>query len=271
MSQQTEVPLVAALFDYVATQKSEERRTAQGELNRFIRWCGRDRAVSFLTPVEIEGYCTTLVGAGNESSSRLAITKKFLIHLFRRGLTTENLAPHAKLRRGGRGLASSRKRREPDSQLQLTSEGYQNVVAELASLKADRLQVVQEIRRAAADKDLSENAPLDAAREKQGHMEARIRELENMLARAVVLQKGHGAATVGSRVTLGSRVVLRHADTDREIPYLLVDSSEADPTNGKLSVASPVGKAVLNHAVGDRVEVTTPRGSAFYLIAKVDS
>ena len=237
-------------------------------MNRFIRWCGRDRLASSLTPLDIEDYCASLEGTGEEGNRRLGITKGFLSYLHRVSLTSGNLAPHAKLRRGGRAIAPSKRARKAEAPVHLTKEAYQQLEAELASLKADRPMVAKEIRRAAADKDVSENAPLDAAREKQGYMEARIRELENMLHRVVILAKGEFGGP-GSKAGLGANVVLRQVDSGREVTYLLVETNEADPANGKLSVASPVGKAILNHVVGDSVDVATPGGTVSYLVAKI--
>ena len=267
MSQQGEALLISALSDFFVSQRAKESQVAQSELNRFIRWCGRDRPARSLTPLAIEEYSGTFEGTGEESGSRLAIIKKFLNYLHHQGITAGNLAPHAKLRRGGRGASLTRKSRRQGVPVRLTAEGIQKLETELASLKADRVQVAQAVRRAAADKDVSENAPLDAAREQQGHLEARIGELEGVLKVATLLEQERG----GNKVTLGSKVVLRHADTGQETTYLLVGSTEADPTNGKLSVASPVGKAILNQTVGSQVDVATPRGAVRYLIANVES
>ena len=267
MSQQSEVLLIGAVSDYVATQAAADRRLIQGELNRFVRWCGRDRQARSLTPLEIESYCASLEGTGEEGSHRVAITRKFLSYLHNSGSTYENMAPHAKLRRSGRANTAKRAKKT-EALVQLTQEAYQQLEAEIASLKAARPIVANELRLAAADKDISENAPLDAAREKQGYMEARIRELENMLQRAVILEKGKFGGP-GGKTALGASVVLRQVESGREVTYLLVETNEADPSNGKLSVASPVGKAILNHVVGDSVDVATPGGTVSYLVAKI--
>ncbi|MBI4199103.1 MAG: transcription elongation factor GreA [Chloroflexi bacterium] len=153
--------------------------------------------------------------------------------------------------------------------MQLTSEGYRQLREELAARLEERLTVAEEIRRAAADKDFTENSPLDAAREHQGHLEARIRELEATVQGAVVLDGRSRPGGASVKVGVGSRVVLRQQDTGREVSYLLVEPREADPANGKLSIASPVGRALLNRNVGQEVEVATPRGPVRYLIARL--
>ena len=265
MTHQTSVLLNEALASHLETVKDGDRQTVQQELGRFIRWCGRDRDTGSLTPVEIEEYCGTLEGGGDQSSRRLAITKGFLAYLHRRGQTSVNLAPHARLRRTGQRKASASRQARLAAASQLTPEGFKRLQDELAALKGERGKMVEEIRLAAATKDFSENAPLDAAREHQGQVEARIRELEVTLEGATLLKEKRADV----RATVGSRVVLRQTQTGREVSYLLVESREADPAAGKLSASSPVGKAMLDHAQGDEVEVMTPRGAIRYLVTKV--
>ena len=270
MSQQSAVRLSDVLTDYLTMLRASGGQTAQGELNRFIRWCGRDRDPRYLTPLHIEEFCLTLEGVGDNRSHHLTIIKMFLSYLHRIGLSTTNLASHAKLRRSTKTARSQGRKGTAGTSLQLTREHFQEMENQVVSLKEARLRVAKEIRHAAADKDVSDNAPLDAARDQQGHLEARIRELESTLRRATVLEKGKKSTRKGGKIALGSRVVLRHKQTRQEISYLLVETNEADPANGKLSVASPVGKAILDHGKGDTVEVSTPRGPASYLVAKVE-
>lgn len=250
--------------------KGSADQAAQGELNRFIRWCGRDRRAADLTPLEIEGFCATLEGAGDDRNHRLTIVKMFLSHLHRTGLTATNLAGHAKIRRTSKMSRSQVARSFETTPIRVTVGHLREMEAQLVSLKEDRIRVAKDIRRAAADKDVSDNFPLDVAREQQGHIEARIRELESNLRRATILETGNSRARTSGKVSLGSRVILRHTQTKQEVTYLLVETNEADPGNGKLSVASPVGKAVIGLGKGDTMEVETPRGSTSYLVSKVD-
>ena len=270
MAQNPPVLLSHALSSYLETRVERERQaTLQQELGRFIRWCGRDRAASSLTPLDVEGYCGAMERAGGEGKQRLVITKEFLVYLHRQGWAHANLAPHVKLRRTGRKAPVSQQRRRSAVARRLTSDGHQRLQGELVALKAERVNVAEEISRAAATKDFSENAPLDAARERQGQLEARIRELEGTLNGATVLDGTLTEESAQALVDIGSRVVLKDAQTGKEVSYLLVESSEADPAAGKLSAASPVGKALLDHAVSDEVEVVTPRGVVRYVVTKV--
>ena len=270
MSQQSAVRLSDVLTDYLTMLKASGGQATQGELNRFIRWCGRDRDPRYLTPLHIEEFCLTLEGAGDSRSHHLTIIKMFLSYLNRLGLSTTNLASHAKLRRSTKTSRSQGKKGAAVAALQFTQEHFKEMETQLASLKEARLRVAKDIRQAAADKDVSDNSPLDAAREQQGHLEARIQDMESTLRRATILEKGKKSARKGGKIALGSRVMLRHKQTRQEITYLLVETNEADPANGKLSVASPVGKAILDHGKGDTVEVSTPRGAASYLVAKIE-
>ena len=269
MNQRSQMLLTQAFADYSQAQSEKIREVVRKEMVRFTRWCGRDKATSSLTPLEVEEYCSTLEGVGEERSQRLAALKGFLAYLHRQSLISVNLATHVKLRRTARRASTVQKSRRPVAASQLTQDGHQRLQAELAALKAVRVGVVEDIRKAAATKDFSENAPLDAARERQGQMEARIRDLEETLRGAMVLEELSGEERAHTRVAIGSRVVLRQPQTGQEVSYLLVEPSEADPTGGKLSAASPVGKAVLERTEGDEIEVTTPRGAVRYVVAKV--
>ncbi|MBI4203188.1 MAG: transcription elongation factor GreA [Chloroflexi bacterium] len=269
MVQESQVALMQALASYLEAQKDKERQAMQVELNRFTRWCGRDRVATSLTPLEVEEYCGTLDEAGEEAGQRVVFLKGFLGYLSREGWTPDNLATHAKLRRAGKKALSSQRAQRRANASQLTADGYQRLQAELAALKGERGSRAEEIRKAAATRDFSENAPLDAAREHQGQAEARIRELEALLKGAVIMGEDLAKRNTDYRVSVGSRVVLKLAKSTQELSYVLVESSEADPSAGKISSVSPVGKAILGRTVGDEVEVITPRGVVRYVVAKV--
>jgi transcription elongation factor GreA len=125
--------------------------------------------------------------------------------------------------------------------------------------------VVEEIRKAAADKDFRENAPLEAAKEQQGHLEGRIRELESTLKSVTVIRGGEGNA----RIDAGDAIVLNDLASGDEINVTLVHASEANPARGKISLVSPMGKALLGHLTGDTVEVAAPVGKLHYRVEQV--
>ena len=158
---------------------------SQEEVFRFVRWYGETRQVDALRGHNVSLYTDVIGQATPESIRRLEAVKSFLSFLKRDGLTTSNLASHLRLRRPtakARRLAAVQQDR-----VQLTSAGQAAMKTELESLTAQRPVVAEELRQAMLDKDFRENAPLHAAREKQGHLEARIREIEATLKREMLL------------------------------------------------------------------------------------
>lgn len=265
-----ETTLSEACTKYLETRTSRDKQYLQQELFRFIRWCGWDKAVGSLAPIEIEGYCSTLEGMGEDKVDRLNVTKKFLSFLQRHNFTSVNLASHARVRRSTRRPSKRRSRREQPANW-LTQEGHSRLKQELESLKAQRVTIAGEIRQAAATKDVTENSPLEAAREQQGQLEARIRDIEALLRDATVMDGSYEEDENGAvRVEVGRKIVLKNAETGKEVTYLVVHSREADPTAGKISSESPVGKAVLDRKVGEPVEVVTPRGVVTYEVSSIE-
>jgi len=181
-----------------------------------------------------------------------------------------SLAKHVRGRKSGPKPGASKEKAR--AAIDITPEGYQNLLSELGTLRDERVAVAEEISLAAADKDFRENAPLDAARERQGHLEARIREVEDGLHRARLTYPDAPGSNIQleRRVRLGSKVRLLESSSKEEMVYTLVNASEASPTEFKMSVASPVGKALMDHTVGEEVDVATPRGNLRYRIEGMD-
>jgi transcription elongation factor GreA len=151
----------------------------------------------------------------------------------------------------------------------LSKEGFEKLKAELHELRSvKRPQVVNDIKRAREHGDLSENAEYHAAKEAQTHIERKIAELEFKLSRAqVVTGAPHGSDTVA----LLSRVKLKDQEDGEEVDYLLVSAAEADLLAGKISIESPVGKALVGRKVGDEVKVKTPGGEAVYKVLQIQA
>jgi len=140
----------------------------------------------------------------------------------------------------------------------LSKEGYEKLEAELRDLKTrGRKEIAEDIAEARAKGDLSENAEYDAAKEAQGHLETRIAQLENTLAHSRILDKKDIDT---SKVYLLSKITILNKKTGKEMTYQLVSKDEADFAAGKISVDSPIGKALLGKEKGDVVEVTVPAG-----------
>ena len=255
--------LADAAQAYLASLQPAARRDQTPEVQRFIRWLGSDRRMSDLRAVDIERYAEESSNV-SDAEVRLKVVRSFLSYATKQGITPANLSVHVRLSRragsGGRGETLTEER------LEVTPDGLAALRQELEAYRAQRPQIAEALRAAMADKDFRENAPLDAAREQQAHVEARIRELEAMLKRAVVVE----SATTGV-ARLGSRVRLRDVQTDREVTYILVGPGEVNAAEGKISVASPVGRALVDHAVGEEVEVVAPSKAFRYRIEAIDA
>lgn len=148
----------------------------------------------------------------------------------------------------------------------LTKAGLAKLQAEHQSLLAQKHQLTEEVSRAAAMGDLRENAEYHAARERLQHVAARLAELDDKLARVRLvddLQVKSGEARVGAQVTLEDE------QTKERFTYLLVGPDEADPPNGKLSIASPLGKSLLGKKPGERFTLTLPKAVIPYRIVDV--
>lgn len=149
----------------------------------------------------------------------------------------------------------------------MTAGGYADLERELQRRKAEeRPRIIAAISEARAHGDLSENAEYHAAKEAQSHNEGRISDLEDMLGRAEVIDV---SKLSGDTVKFGARVTLIDEDTEEKKTYLIVGESEADVRSGKLSISSPLARALVGKKRGVSVEVNTPKGPKAYEIASV--
>ncbi len=149
----------------------------------------------------------------------------------------------------------------------MTIGGHEALSNEVQRLKGpERQRIIQAISEARAHGDLSENAEYHAAKEQQSHNEGRILELEDMLSRAEVIDI---KSLSGNSVKFGATVELVDEDTDAEVTYQIVGEYEASVENGKISIASPIARALIGKELGDSVEVNTPGGGKLYEILSV--
>jgi transcription elongation factor GreA len=149
----------------------------------------------------------------------------------------------------------------------MTPEGHQALTAELKHLQGvERPKISKEIGIAREHGDLKENAEYHAAKERQGHIEARIAHIEGMLSRAEVVD---AAQMNGARVKFGARVTLEDVDSGEQKSFRIVGAEEADVAKGSISVTSPMARACINHEVGDEVRVNAPGGSRNYEITDI--
>ena len=149
----------------------------------------------------------------------------------------------------------------------ITKKGYEALKAELGRLKkVERAKVIEAIAEARSHGDLSENAEYDAAKERQGFVESRINELESKLADARIIET---AGRTSNTVVFGATVLLIELDAKQKKQYMLVGQDEADLKDGKISIQSPVGKALIGKRVGDQVAVTTPAKIVEYEVIEI--
>ncbi len=150
--------------------------------------------------------------------------------------------------------------------LPMLAEGYEKLTAELRALREERPRIVEAIEEARAHGDLSENAEYHAAKERQGQVEASIADLEDKMSRAQIIDP---STLSGERIIFGATVTLLDED-DKPVKYQIVGPYEADARLGRISYASPLGKALIGRRVEDEIEVTVPSGDKFYLVKKLE-
>ena len=149
----------------------------------------------------------------------------------------------------------------------MLAEGHRKLNDEVKHLKqVERPAIIEAIEAARAHGDLSENAEYHAAKERQGHVEATIADIEDQLSRAMVIDP---STLSGDKVVFGATVTLIDED-QKKVKYQLVGQVEADARVGRISFNSPLGRALIGRQKGDEVEVSTPSGDKYYEIAKIE-
>jgi len=254
-----------AATHYFSSLPSDTAGHIQQEVFKFIRWYGEERPIINLTGQEVANYSEQFGVANTKFTEHLHEVKTFLAFAFKQGVTATNLSVHIRIKKpASRRLSSSSlKAEEP---IMLTKNGYNEMKSKLTSLKEERPRVTEEIKKAAADKDFRENAPLQAAREKQGHIEGQIRDLEETLKKARVFES---VDKTGIRIAIGDTVAITDTMSGEKINYTIVSSQEANIKQHKISLASPMGQAIFNKEAGDLLEVNAPSGVLTYKIVEI--
>ena len=242
--------LAEAADAFLTRLPPEERGKVQAEVLKFVRWLGSSRQVQDVSPVDVASYGEQITAAAAKP------LRSFLTYVRKKSSSSIALAPHLRAKKPSSKTVAFWQNGH-QGQVTLTAEGYAKLDKELANLKGQRSQVMEDIQIAAADKDFRENAPLAAAREQKSHLEGRIREIESILNQAKIMGENRDTTTA----KLGDTVVLRESSSGKEFSYTLVDPREANPVKGRLSVASPLGKAILGKQIGQTIAVTAPAGA----------
>jgi transcription elongation factor GreA len=259
------ISLGEAATRFLSSIPAEQTSGTQQEVFKFIRWYGEDRKIDSLTGQEVANYTENFYASSTQSDEHLKKVKQFLSYAHKAKLINTNLSAHIKIKKVAAKSVPvvAAKSEEP---VLLTRQGYEEIKARLAVLKEERPRMAEELRKAAADKDFRENAPLEAAREKQGHVEGQIRELENTLKNAKVIE---ASSETSIRITLGDTVLISDLASGEKINYIVVGAKEANIKLGKISIVSPMGQALFNKETGDVLNVSTPSGILSYEIIKI--
>ena len=260
-------------LEHFQTSLAGEPEIAREELpavEHFVAWVGADKDMDALTAVEVTRYASAET---DKSLDAVEPVRKFLAYVHRLSLTDTDLslvlspavAPTVVSSTAARRARMNAGNDLGESAYQVTLEGLTRLEQQLEEERAKRPYIADRLREAMADKDFRENAPLDAARDEQAHLEARIRDLEARLRFAVIIDED----SKGGRANVGSVVKLVNTSTNKEQTFTLVSPNEVDPSQGKISIASPVGMAVINHKTGDEVTVNAPSGPLTFKVLDV--
>ncbi len=249
---------------FLASLPTEERGDSQQQINKFIRWFGRERPFSGLAAADVENYAEQLSLSDTDYLTKFKMVKAFLVYARKKSWSKTNLANHLTARKSTSKSTAVRHAPEP---IPMTRQGLSELETELDSLKNERHQAIDEMRKAAADKDFKENAPLHAARERRSYLEGRIMELESALKAAVVIDGKEGS---DSRIAIGDSVILLDANSGEELRYTLVSPREVDAARGRISSVSPIGQAIMGKKRGDMVEISAPVGRLRFRVKEIE-
>jgi transcription elongation factor GreA len=253
---------------YLTKLKYDKRTPAQQEINKFIRWCGWERSFSDLEGSSVGKYAEGLSQTDADCVRKLEMIRGFLTYAHKEHWSKENLSVSVRIVSKGKPKSSSvKKKARKQEPVYMSQDALDKVEIELRELKDKRGAVIEDIRRAAADKDFRENAPYHAAREQKSMIDGKIMELEEMVASVAIID---GQRNHTHKVTIGDTVVLQDSDSGKEVCFTFVGPREVDPSNGKISAVSPIGKAVIGRTVDDTIEVMVPSGKLHYILKKIE-
>lgn len=257
--------LEEAAVKFLTSLPAEQRSAKHQEVNRFVLWYGKDRLISNVTPTEVANYAQWVGASTADATKKLEPVRALLNYAKKEKLTKANLAPHLRIKHSATKTPLPPKPRE---QVALTEDDYVDLKGQLASLEEERIRVAEEMRLAAADKDFRENAPLQAARERRDQIESRMKDIQVSISTGMLVEAEEPSEV--STVKLGCKVSLQDLATGRRLCYSVVTKNEAAPANGKISIISPLGKAIMNQHRGAVVKVAAPVGEMRYRIEEIE-
>jgi len=252
---------------YLGTLSTKNRDASQPEVYKFARWYGSESSFSRLAGPAVASYAEQLDVSDLDYEKKFSVLRAFLAYAKKAGWSQTNLATHLKTKKGKSGPATKGGGRNQPEVVSLSQQRYDEMKVELDNLKKRSRELMGEIQRAAADKDFRENAPLHAAREERGHVEGRIKELEQTLKAATIIEEKKEPTRKSS---IGDSMVVCDLVSGEECRYMIVDPREVNIARGKISNASPLGKALLGRSDGETVEIMAPAGRLRYQIKRIE-
>lgn len=261
------VTLGQAFQEYLDSLKPEIRHRNGVYVRKYVEFAGHDLWLASLTGSHVENYRETQIQPTDPAApDRVAALKDWFQFLKKRGYTDGNFGIFIRVKKsGGRtARASANQVRLAQETIEMTAEGVEALRKELEELTSQHPAIIKAIQEAREDKDFRENSPLEAAREALAFNEQRRREIEAALKRAVIADK-----QVADVSAVGSTITVTRLDNDSSNTWKLVGPREANARDQKISVESPVGKALIGRRPGDSVTVETPSGSLDFRVERV--
>lgn len=261
--------MIEALKYYVKTIPLSERMNERAVVADFVTNIGEEKLLSNLKPPEVGDYSQQITSrmANTDTQSRLASVKKFLSFLHTSELIDNDLNIPSHLR-SKRILANKRTKNKIstfEEGPRLTKSRAKTLINQLEKLNKQKMDLAVDIQNAAADGDVRENAPLEAAREAQGMVMVKITDIENLMRGAIIIDDGSQSLLKG-KINIGSKVTIENQNNKEVNTFQIVDFHEADPLNSKISSDSPVAKSILGKSKGETVSVKSPTGTIDYKI-----
>ncbi len=256
-----------ALDEFLASLKPQQALAYGGWVRKYVEFAGAEMRVSALTGARVESYVASQLSPADPNiEQRIEALKRWFQFLKKRGYTSQNLGVHVRVRTPLKKPAGGQRVLEAKPKpVELTEAGLAALKAELAELERQRIELVKAVAQAREDKDFRENAPLHAAREALAWNEQRRKEIEAVLRDAIVVESANNG-----RAAIGATVSVVRLDTGARDRLTLVSPREANPALKKISVESPVGRALLDRAPGEEVVVQTPSGEIHFRIEAIE-
>ena len=256
-----------AVNEFLDTVPALARDDNMHELQVFLDWYGHDRALKEIKPEMVAGFTREFGPQTDNPVKRLAVLRSFLTFARTQGYVSRDLTGSVHIANESTAGHSQAARPAGMGMVRLTQEGYSQLQIELEALKAERPETARELEDVRTSSMTDDSMEVDSVQHYRALLESHIGDLESVLRRAEVLRDEE---VPEGRVGLGSIVVLRDLETGREFRYLIVDSPEARPSQGKISIGSPTGIAVLNRHEGDMIDVNAPGGMIHYRLEAIE-